>query len=398
MARKLIALILLVYSDLLIAENWQPITVEGEVRALFSEKHITATISEGVQSKAYYHANGTAEVNAWGAVYQRQWKVEKNGHACLLIDDEWNCFIIERNADDSNIYRATHISIDQRITFSESGDGLSIPTLEAQKAGNAGGAAQPSADEVAAKLANPNSPLATLRFKTQYLTFKGDLPGADKQSVTNIIFQPTFPFAFENGDLLFFRPAIPLVFNQPNYNTESMKFTDSDVGLGDIVFDLAYARTTDNGILYAAGIVATLPTATEDELGDDRYAMGPEFLIGKISKKYVVGAFPSHQWDIGGPGDATINKTNLQLAYTYLPSGGWNVGTSPIMSYDHETNESTIPLNFTLGKTMILQGRPWKFGLEFNYYVKQPDIFGPDWAITLEVAPVVENVFANWFM
>lgn len=368
-----------------------------EVKALFNEKHITANIGEGIQTEAYYYSNGSAELHAWGGVYQREWKVEGNGNACLLINDEWNCFSIEKSLIESDLYRATHTSIDQKITFSESQGALSIALADAQKAGNAGGAAQPSADEVAAKLANPNSPLATLRLKATYSTFEGDLPGANKQSVTNLIFQPTFPFAFENGDLLFFRPAIPFVLGQPSFNADKMGFDDADAGLGDIVFDLAYARTTDQGILYAAGIVATLPTATEDELGQDRYAIGPEFLIGRITKKYVYGAFPSHQWDVAGPGDAKINRTNLQLAYTYLPAGGWNVGSSPIMSYNHQTDEATVPLNLAAGKTVILSGRPWKFGAEFNYYVEQPDAFGPDWSVTFEVAPVVENALASWF-
>ena len=56
-------------------------------------------------------------------------------------------------------------------------------------------------------------------------------------------------------------------------------------GMGDITFDLAYARTTKSGIIWAAGIVSTIPTATDDELGNDRWTLGPEFLIGKLSKK-----------------------------------------------------------------------------------------------------------------
>jgi hypothetical protein len=33
-------------------------------------------------------------------------------------------------------------------------------------------------------------------------------------------------------------------------------------------------------LLYAGGIVASLPTATEDALGTDRYSIGPEWFIG----------------------------------------------------------------------------------------------------------------------
>ncbi len=37
-----------------------------------------------------------------------------------------------------------------------------------------------SAEDAARDLANPNTPLASLKFKLQYRTFKGDLPNAGR--------------------------------------------------------------------------------------------------------------------------------------------------------------------------------------------------------------------------
>ena len=42
-------------------------------------------------------------------------------------------------------------------------------------------------------------------------------------------------------------------------------------------------------------------------------------------------------------------------------------------------------------------GRPWKLGAEINYYVDQPDAFGPQRMFGINVTPVVENVFARMF-
>ena len=71
--------------------------------------------------------------------------------------------------------------------------------------------------------------------------------------------------------------------------------------------------------------------------------------------------------------------------------------SSPIMTYDHESNTQTVPLNFAVGKTVKLNGRPWKFAVEVNYYVKQADAFGPEWMVGVNVAPVVKNMLAEWF-
>ena len=82
--------------------------------------------------------------------------------------------------------------------------------MDAAPAGAAGGASQPSAEEIAAKLANPNAPMASLTFRLQHRTFDGDLPEASGQNGTTLAFQPSFPFSLENGDVVFFRPNIPI--------------------------------------------------------------------------------------------------------------------------------------------------------------------------------------------
>jgi hypothetical protein len=43
-----------------------------------------------------------------------------------------------------------------------------------------------------------------------------------------------------------------------------------------------------------------------------------------------------------------------------------------------------------MGKT------PVKFQLELNYYVEQPDAFGPEWLIGLNITPVVSNFVEAW--
>jgi hypothetical protein len=37
-----------------------------------------------------------------------------------------------------------------------------------------------------------------------------------------------------------------------------------------------------------------------------------------------------------------------------------------------------------------------KFQLQLQYFVEQPDAFGPEWLLKFSVTPVVRNVFASW--
>lgn len=259
-----------------------------------------------------------------------------------------------------------------------------------------------SAEEVARELANPNSSLASLTFKNQYRTYKGDLPGADDQDSFTTLFQPVFPFPLEataSGakQNIFLRPAIPILYNQPT--PKGNGDWDSTGAMGDIGFDFAYGVTEKTGFLWAAGVVGTLPTATDKKVAGKQWRLGPEILLAQAKPWGLYGIFPSHQWDIASTdskGDSSYSTTQIQPILKYLPGGGWAVATSPIMNYDWKSEEWTVPLNLQVSKTTPVGGVPVKFEFEVNYYVDQPDAFGPEWMIGLNITPVVNNFINDW--
>jgi hypothetical protein len=386
-SRSSIGLAVWLLASIAHAQDWKPVADPEALRALFSDTVMEATLAGGAKAVARYDADGTGVLEAWGDTFQRTWAVRGRDQVCITIGRQERCYRVERSAADPDAYRSTEVRTRETLVFTIR------PGKEAAQLAGAvpdGGAAEPSAEELAAKLANPNTPLASLTLKLQHRTYQGDLPDAGDQHGTTMLFQPSFPYPLPNGDQILFRPAIPFQFDQPVFDASRLDF-DSEIGLGDISFDLAYARTTKGGVLWAAGLISTLPTATNDALGADRYTLGPELLIGKLTKNYVLGVFPNHQWDIGGSGEADINLTSAQVFGTWLSGSGWSVGTSPVLSYDHNANQWTIPLNFSFGKTVILSGRPWKLSAEINYFVEQPDAFGPRWFFGMSVAPVIEN-------
>jgi len=266
----------------------------------------------------------------------------------------------------------------------------------------AGFAQEKSADEIARELANPNNSLASLTFKNQYRWYTGDLPGADDQDNYTLLFQPVFPFPMEptasgGKPNLFVRPAFPLLVEQPVPEVKNGQLDfDGVTALGDIGFDLAYGVTEKSGLLWAGGMVGTLPTATDSDVAGKQLRLGPEVLFAKFEKWGVYGIFPSHQWDVTGWGDGYYSTSQLQLFLRFLPGGGWNVGTSPIMNYDWKTEDWTIPLNLGAAKTVMFGTTPVKLELEVNYYVEQPDAFGPEWMVSLNITPVVTNVINKW--
>ena len=378
-----------------VAQDWAPVTGANTLREYMSGLQAERELPNGTISRGEYYADGTGTLYSWGESFPRTWRIEGDEYICVTEQRLSEvCYSIERNNADPDLYRVTYKETGEQAELRAT-DGRALVQAEPKNVPASGGAATPSADELAAELSNPNSALASLNFKNQYRWYEGDLPGAEDQSNFTMIFQPILPFVLGNGDKVIWRPAVPLISDQPLFNAGTGEF-GGESGLGDIAFDLAYAPKAKGGELFAYGLFASLPTAS-DGLGTDRYTLGPELLLGHSYSKGLYGALTNHQWDVGGSGNADINLTGIQVLWVHLPGGGYNIGSSPFISYDWEGEQWTVPINVSGGKTVVWNGRPWKLSAEINYYVEKPDAFSPEWMIGFNFAPVVKNGLMKWF-
>lgn len=263
-------------------------------------------------------------------------------------------------------------------------------------------AADKSADEVAKELANPAGSLASLNFNLQYTEFTGDLPGADNQKTTALTFQPVFPFPLgPKGRKIIVRPLLSVSFDQPVFNLATVDFEHEDPNLVDTTFDLVYAGThmtsKHDGFLWGIGMAGTFPTATDDDLAGDQWRLGPEVFGGIIRTWGIVGALVANQWNIGGSNDTDFSTLTAQYFYAIGLGNGWQLASSPVLSYDWEADDNddawTVPVGFGVAKTTQLGNTTWKFQFQVQKYVVQPDPFGPDWLVKFTITPVIKNPF-----
>jgi hypothetical protein len=122
--------------------------------------------------------------------------------------------------------------------------------------------------------------------------------------------------------------------------------------------------------------------------------LGPEIAVALTRPWGVAGVLLTHQWDIAGEDAYDTSITGGQYFYAFNLGGGWQINGSPTFSYNHEArnseNKLSFPLAIGVSRTVILSGRPWKFGLQYWHYIESPDDFGPDYQVRFSVAPVVE--------
>ena len=238
-----------------------------------------------------------------------------------------------------------------------------------------------------------------MSFPLDYVAYEGDLPGADSQSAWKLSFQPSLPYSLSDEMNLFVRPLIPVFLDQPvpvvgdqGIGTQAPNFNGTGLQLGDIGFDVAVGKSFSNGMLVLGGVVGTLPTATDDDVGLDQYLLGPEVMVAKVGSWGAIGGLLTHQWDVAGEDDFDTNLTAGQYFFTYNLKKGWQISMSPTFSYNHEAdsgNKLTFPLGFGMSKTMIFGGTPWRFNLQYWHYIEKPDLFGPEFQIRFSVTPVV---------
>ena len=148
------------------------------------------------------------------------------------------------------------------------------------------------------------------------------------------------------------------------------------------------ATTFESGLIFGFGAAGSIPTATSG-LGTDQWTLGPEIFIGIQRNWGVIGALVNHQWDFAGEDDFDTSITGGQYFAAFGLGGGWQIVSTPPFSYNHETEDWTLPIGGGLAKTVILGTLPIRTQLQVWKFVSQPDEFGPDWQVRLAISPVV---------
>lgn len=374
-----------------LAQDWRQVTGAQALRDFVSGS--TLSWQEGRSSNwGEYRADGTGTLHAWGAEFDRTWEVKGEDQLCFYGEPASQCYRLEKSTTDPSVFRVTDAATGETTEVRAGAEGaLVLDAAAAAGVTEEGGAATASASELANKLTNPANPILLIGNNFDYTAFDGDRPGASDQSQFKYFFQTIFPFKLANGNAILFRPGVPLVFDQGVPNA-SGGYDDVGFNLGDIGYDLIYNGTTKKGTIWGVGMVGTLPTATDDRLGQKLWGLGPEVLFGKSGKWGSAGAVLAQEWNVGGSGSGKINRTTLNYFYGISLKDGWALSAAPVVVYDHEAASSsqalTVPLAIGVAKTVVIAARPMQLKLEYWYNVVRPDEFAAAHTVRIGIYPI----------
>ena len=386
------ALFLCTTSQIAQSENWRPLTGANILHEFVSGATAELQLTDGVTAIGYYRADGTAEIRAWNETFRRTWQVQGDDQVCYTSDENrTNCFTFEQDLDSPGDYRSRNVETGQVALFRIL-DATANQLDRTTPPDDDGGLGSPSVTEIAAALSDPNTTLGSMNFQFDYVQYEGDIPGADNAEAMRMTFQPSLPYSLNDTTNLFVRPAVPVIFSQDVPDPRG-GFESEGVELGDIGFDALLGKSLAGGVVVLGGVTGTLPTATDDALGRDQWLLGPAAAAAIVRPWGVLGVLATHQWDVAGEDDFDTSITSGQYFYAFNLGKGRQINGSPLFSYNHEAssdNKWSFPLAIGYSQTVLIKGRPWKFGIQYWHYIESPDLFGPDYQIRLSVSPVVK--------
>ncbi len=254
-----------------------------------------------------------------------------------------------------------------------------VPLHAATTAPDMTSTATASTDEQAKLAMQLNNPVAALISVPLQSNWDFGIGSKDAtQYKLNI--QPVIPIKLNEEWNLISRTILPVI------DQESPEVgVDSASGLGDTVQSLFFSpqKATASGLIWGAGPVFLLPTATDSLLGSNMWGMGPTGLLLKQKGGWTYGVLANQIWSLG-TGEETVNALYVQPFLSYTTKQHTTVALNTESTYNWVDSQLTAPINLAVAQLVKFGELPVQFQVGGRWYADAPD-GGPDWGMRFTV-------------
>jgi hypothetical protein len=217
-------------------------------------------------------------------------------------------------------------------------------------------AAAANSDALRKAAQNPVASLISVPIQDNFNT--GIDPGYRTQNVINI--QPVIPLkASENWNLII-RWITPIIYQPLPASPGAPEGGVS--GLGDMQPTFLLSPSKSHKVIWGAGPIFQVPTATSQYTGQGKLAVGPNVVALTMPGSFVMGVLVNNIWSIAGSGSrADVNQMLLQYFINYNMKKGWYLTTQPIVTANwNAASDSvwTVPFGGGVGRIMKLGFQP----------------------------------------
>ncbi len=194
--------------------------------------------------------------------------------------------------------------------------------------------------------------------------------------------QPIIPFPLGSNWCVLSRTILPFT-----YAEASAPGDREDSGLEDTSFSLFLSpRNFARGSLYwGVGPAFQLPTATDYDLGDGKWGIGPTAAISKQLGGWSGYILTRHIWSFAGEESRPyVSETLLQPSISYTFKTSTTLGVVTETKYDWQAAHWTVPLNLTVSQLFRIGNLPIKLTMGGRLYAERPP-GGADWGLRFTV-------------
>jgi len=135
-------------------------------------------------------------------------------------------------------------------------------------------------------------------------------------------------------------------------------------GLGDMQPTFLLSPSKPHKVIWGAGPIIQIPTATNRFLGQGKLGLGPNFVALAMPGHFVMGVLVNNIWSVAGGGSRPyINQMLLQYFINYNMNKGWYLTTQPIITANWNSPTPsgsvwTVPFGGGVGRIMKLGFQP----------------------------------------
>jgi hypothetical protein len=235
-----------------------------------------------------------------------------------------------------------------------------------------------SADDLAKKLSNPVANLISVPFQFNYND--GYLNGTASQSYVNI--QPVIPISISENWNLISRTILPVV-SQDGFLPDD----ESQFGLGNTTqsFFLSPKQPTKAGLIWGVGPVLSIPTAT-DSIAPNQWGAGITGVALKQAKGWTYGILANQIWSISDEDKyGSYSNAFVQPFLSFTTKKATTFGINTESTYNWETEEWSVPINFTVGQIIKINKKPVQLTGGVRYWADAPEGGPEGWGARLVV-------------
>jgi hypothetical protein len=243
-----------------------------------------------------------------------------------------------------------------------------MPAGHALAENSAGG----SDAQLAQELTNPVADLITIPVQ---MTWDRNIGVRDDgwRIQTNI--QPVIPFELNADWNLITRTILPVICQD-----DIAPRAGSQFGLGDLSLSLFFSprKPGPGGFVVGVGPILMMPTATDDQLGTEKWSAGPAAVALTMRGPWTMGMLANQVWSYAGDSDRSdVNYTFVQPFLAFSTPSAYTLSLQAESIYDWEAEKWSIPVTAALAKLVRWGKLPVSLSAGVGYWAESPNS-GPE--------------------